>query len=356
MTEKPDLRLELGGRLYGGWKSVSIRRGLDQLAGTFDLSVSERWPGQTVPRPIRPGAECRVLIDGKPVITGYVDDVRMSYNSASHEVTVSGRDRTCDLVDCCPPSMQLSGATLAAIARTLAAPFGIKVVDEAAADVIPGFKPNPGDTCFEILEQLSRSSGVFLTTDGQGQLVITRAGTKKAPVRLELGRNIEEARGSFSMRERFSEITVLGQTAASETWNGTLAAHQKTIVRDRAVPRHRPLTLVAEQEHAGANRRAQWEVNTRYGRANMATFTVYGWTCGDSVWSPNVLVNIVDDFLGLDVTWLLGAVTLSLDDRGYRSELTLSPPEAYEVEPIRPKKKKGETSARWPDADTGNAS
>ena len=166
-SKSPDLRLEIGGALYGGWTSVSIRRGIGQVAGTFDLSVSERWPGQTVPSPIQPGASCRVLIDGRPVITGYVDDVRMSYNGTSHEVTVSGRDKTCDLVDCCPPSMQLSGATLAGIARSLAAPFGIDVVDKAGTTAVPGFKPNPGDTCFEILEQLSRASGVFLTTDGE---------------------------------------------------------------------------------------------------------------------------------------------------------------------------------------------
>ena len=128
------------------------------------------------------------------------------------------------------------------------------------------------------------------------------------------------------------------------------------MVRDRAVPRHRPLVLVAEQEHAGANKRAQWEINTRYGKGNTATYTVYGWMCGNTPWSPNVLVSIVDDFLGLDVTWLLGAVTLSLDAQGYRAELTLSPPEAYEVEPISPKRKKGDdTSMRWPDADTGAA-
>lgn len=355
-SKSPDLRLEIGDTLYGGWTSVSIRRGIGQLAGTFDLSVSERWPGQTVPRPIQPGASCRVLIDGRPVITGYVDDVRMSYNGTSHEVTVSGRDKTCDLVDCCPPSMQLSGATLAGIARSLAAPFGIEVIDKAGTTAVPGFKPNPGDTCFEILEQLSRASGVFLTTDGEGRLVITRVSTNKAPVRLELGRNVREGKGTFSMRDRYSEITVLGQTAATETWNGVSAAQQKTVVRDKAIPRHRPLVLVAEQEHAGANKRAQWEINTRYGKGNTATYTVYGWMCGSDPWSPNVLVSIVDGFLGLDVTWLLGAVTLSLDAQGYRAELTLSPPEAYEVEPISPKRKKGDdNSMRWPDADTGAA-
>ena len=167
--KKPDVRLEINGMKYGGWTKISIRRGIGQVAGTFELSITERWPGQPIPAKIELGASCVVTVDGAPVITGYVDDVAPSYNAASHTVSVTGRDKTCDLVDCCPPSTQLKGATLAAVARSLAAPFGIEVVDETGVGVVPGFKTNPGDTVFETLEQLARAKGVLLTTDGRGR-------------------------------------------------------------------------------------------------------------------------------------------------------------------------------------------
>lgn len=282
-TQKPDVRLEINGVKYGGWTKIGIRRGIGQVAGTFELSISERWPGQPIPAHIELGASCVVTVDGVPVITGYVDDVAPSYNAASHTVSVTGRDKTCDLVDCCPPSTQLKGATLAAVARSLVAPFGIEVVDETGVGVVPGFKTNPGDTVFETLEQLARAKGVLLTTDGRGRLVICRASQKKAATVLELGKNVFEGKGKFSMRDRFSSVTVIGQTAATETWNGTSASQQKTVVTDAAVPRHRPLVLVADQEHQGANKRAQWEVNIRYGKGNQATYTVYGWKDGDAL-------------------------------------------------------------------------
>ena len=63
-SKSPDLRLEIEGALYGGWTSVSIRRGIGQVAGTFDLSVSERWPGQTVPRPIQEPPAVYLSTDG----------------------------------------------------------------------------------------------------------------------------------------------------------------------------------------------------------------------------------------------------------------------------------------------------
>ena len=356
MIDSPDVRLEIGSELYGGWKRISIRRALGRVAGTFDLNVTERWPGQDVPRPIQPGAPCRVLADGLPVITGYVDDVRISCTASEHSVTVRGRDKTGDLVDCCPPSMQLAGASLAVIARNLCAPFCIEVVDAAGSEAVPGFKINPGDTVFETLDQLARAQGVFLTTDGEGRLVLARAGKEKAKTVLEFGKNILESRGSFSMAERYSEITVLGQTAASDTWDGAKASQQKTVVRDAGVPRYRPLTLIAEQEWQGANNRAQWEINTRYGKGNVVSYTVYGWKDGEKLWGPNVLADIRDAALGLEDTWLVGDVTFSLDDGGYRTELTLSPAEAFEISPIRPhghhrgrRKKKSDV---WPGAET----
>lgn len=354
-TKAPDVRLEVDGTLYGGWTSIAITRGLEQLAGTFDLSVTERWPGQAAPRPVNLGAACRVLVDNEPVITGYVDDVAIAYSATDHTVTISGRDKTGDLVDCCPPSTQLKGATLAALASSLAAPFGIGVVDKAGTGAVPHIKTNPGDTVFEILEQLARAKGVLLTTDGRGQLVITRAGGDAAPVALELGKNIREGKATFSMRERFSSVTVVGQSSATSTWNGAAVSQQKTVVTDAGVPRHRPLVLVAEQEHQGAHERAQWEVNVRYGKGNTATYTVYGWKAGGKLWTPNTRVSIRDAFSGLDVSWLIGSVRWTLDDQGYRSELTIYPAEAFSPEPVKPKKGAGKSGAVWPGAKTGKA-
>ena len=353
----PDVRLEIGSEQYGGWKRISIRRSLSRISGTFDLNVTERWPGQDVPRPIQPGAACRVLVDGIPVITGYVDDVRISCTASDHSVTVRGRDKTGDLVDCCPPSMQLAGANLAVIARNLCSPFGIEIVDKAGVSNVPGFKINPGDTIFETLDQLARAQGVFMTTDGEGRLVFARASKEKAGTVLELGKNVLESKGSFSMADRYSEITVLGQTAASDTWDGAKASQQKTVVKDAGVPRYRPLVLIADQEWQGANNRAQWEINTRYGKGNVATYTVYGWKDREKVWSPNILVDIRDAALGLEDSWLVGDVNLTLDNQGYRAELTLSPAEAFDVSPVRPhrhrKGRRKKKSDVWPGAETG---
>ena len=66
-----------------------------------------------------------------------------------------------------------------------------------------------------------------------------------------------------------------------------------------------------------------------------------------------MLVRIVDLYMGLEATRHGGSVGWTLVERGYRSELTLNPPEAFDVEPVSPKKgKKDKETFRWPGADT----
>ena len=150
----PDVRLKVAGSEYGGWKRIRISRSIEQLAGSFDLAVSELWPGQDYERRILAGDACSVLVDGQALVTGYVDDVSIAHGSTRHEVGVSGRDATGDLVDCSAikGSGQWASRTLEQIATELCKPFGIKVRAEVnTGKAFNGFALQEGETVFEAL-------------------------------------------------------------------------------------------------------------------------------------------------------------------------------------------------------------
>lgn len=328
----PDVRLTVAGQRYGGWEKIRVVRGMEQVAGGFELSVSERWPGQETARPIAPGQSCTLSIDGSTVITGWVDDVGVEYDGEEHTVTVSGRDATGDLVDCSAPSTQFSGRTLAEVARTLCSPFGIKVKDQAGASgAFSKLKNNEGDSVFETLEAAAKVRAVLLLSDGLGNLVICRAGAGRVSTPLALGQNVIRCNAQYSFRDRFSAYAVKGQTHSRDTWNGDAAAQPLGTARDANVTRHRPLIVLAEEnvEASSAQERAEWEASVRYGKGRRVTYTVHGWSHAGGLWTPNVLVPVRDDFLGLSCDLLLVEVRLLLDKQGRRSELALSPVEAY---------------------------
>lgn len=343
---QPDVQLLIDGQRYGGWQGITIERSIETAAGAFDLQVTERWAGQDVARPIQPGASCAVEVDGEALITGYVDDVVISHGAANHTVRVRGRDATADLVDCSAihKSGAWSGATVLDIARDLARPFGVAVL--AAVDIggpFPDWQIQEGESVFECIERAARLRGLLVTTNGVGALLLTRAGAERLAVTLRLGENLQGASGTFSMRERMSEIRVKGTMPGSDLTTPEQHAEPQAVVTDAAVSRYRPLVIVGEDngDPAVYERRATWERNVRFGRAARIEATVAGWRAGGVLWPPNVMVHYADPFMEVDESLLIAAVRLSLDSSGTLTTLSLTRREAFDIEPLPAKSSGG---------------
>lgn len=335
MTE---ISLSVDGYVYGGWKRVRVTRSIEHLAGDFELEVTERWQDAAAPRPIRPGHACSIRIGDQVVITGYVDDARPRYDAASAGVTVAGRDRTGDLVDCSVLHAQWAAADLERIARDVCQPFGIPVATAAAVGAPFAMETatvQQGETGSELLSRLARHRALLLVADGRGGLQITKAGRGRAVTELVEGQNILSATGAFSWRDRFSSYRVLGSRTGFDESTPKQNAHPIGEVTDPAVTRHRPRVLLAEEQvdSAIAKQRAAWEQRTRAGRSGRATVVVQGWLQGDgAVWQPNTLATIRSPRLGLPkATWLIVSVSHLLGEDGSLTELELCPPSAFDL-------------------------
>lgn len=119
--------LLVNGSRYEGWLSVSIGHGIDQLAGSYSLEITDKWAGQTSGWAIQAGDSCVVKIGEDTVITGYVDVVDSTLDKESHSINVQGRDKTGDLVDCAVIDREYSGQNFEFIAVDVCKPFGIYV-------------------------------------------------------------------------------------------------------------------------------------------------------------------------------------------------------------------------------------
>lgn len=346
----PDVRLVVNGSAYGGWKRVRIQRGMEQVANTFELGVSELWPGQDLRREISDGDRCEVLVDGTAVITGYVDDVAIAYDSKQHTVDIAGRDATGDLVDCSAMRKggQWTGQTMERIAVDLCAPFGIGVRAEVSTGkAFATFALQEGESAFEALERMARIRGLLLVSDGAGGLVITRAGTSRVPTALVLGENILSARGSKSQRDRYSDYMLKGQAAGTDTWNGKAASQVKATAKDPAVRRYRPMLIVSESQGDSVSLadRAIWEATVRAARATTVAVRVQGWAHAAGLWQPNRIVRVRDSWMRLDDDLLIKDVVLTLDEMGFTSELSLTRKDAYTLLPQKDPVSSGATAA-----------
>jgi prophage tail gpP-like protein len=338
---KPEVTLFVGGEGYGGWTDIEISMGLEQIAGSFDLATTERWPGQWQARRIERGQPCRVEIDGELVIEGFVDDWLPSYDRDRHFVRVTGRDRAGDLVDCAAihASGHWRGATLLQIARDLAAPYHLEVVAVTSpGEPFPDFALQEGETVWEALTRAAGMRGLLFVSE-QGRVSLLRTGQDRHGTALEKGKNVEGAQGEFSLRDRYSDYIVKGQRRGTDDDADTpeLLSGGSATVKDNGVGRYRPFIVISEEPGAPKNfaRRAQWERNTRLGKSIRAHYTVSGWRENNTsgpLWSPNFKVQVRDEWLGFDGDELLiASVRFVRGNGGTFTELELTHPAAFDL-------------------------
>lgn len=346
----PDVNIELrvGGRIFGGWKDASVTRSIKAFAGTFTLGITDNWSG-IGPLTINAGDECRLLINGQTIITGYADSIENSIDAESHTITVSGRDKTADLVDCSAICGQgeVKGQDLLGLAQLLAQPFGVNVKAETdVGSTFTNFSIQPGETVFDALERAAKLRGLLLSTDGLGNLVIQKVGASQADGAVVQGENVKRAALSVDTKDRFSAYYVKAQTSGSDESNGATVAHVKAQSTDENVSRYRPLVIVAEDKAttADAEKRAQWEAAVRAANAEKVTATVQGFEqkSGGALWTINQLVKVSLPILGIEQEMLIGEVQFSMSDgSGSETQLTLQRAEAFIPEPIILKTKGG---------------
>lgn len=343
-----ELILVLDGRPHRGWTELAVLRSIEQGPHSFDLKLTETWDERTIsPRTIQAGMACQVYVDDDQILSGYVDDIDPAYDARNHSLSVRGRSKLGDLVDCSTTGGQTTqGRSLEDIARTFCKPFGIDVVVDASARKAANkpFATNDnvldnGQPIWEFLEELARIRAVLLVSDIQGNLVITRAGTGHADVALELGSNIKSASGTFSYRELFSEYTVTGQQAGS--WHTDTADTSQPIATQKGdSKRYRPFVVSSDNpaDIAACRARATWQRNVHYGRSQGVTYSVEGWrqTPAGRIWTPNELVTINDEWSGLDNAERLVVETrIQLNDRsGSLTQLRTMPKEAFDLVPL----------------------
>ena len=95
-----EVSIVLSDRRWAGWVSVRITRGLERMPSDFEIGLTEVFPGETEMLVAHVGEVCEVYIGRDLVLTGYVDRVTPSISPGQHDVTISGRGKCQDLVDC----------------------------------------------------------------------------------------------------------------------------------------------------------------------------------------------------------------------------------------------------------------
>lgn len=346
-----DVSIIVGGQQISGWESVKIRTSVEVMPSTFELETTE-WSPEDAQVTILEGSPCQIMIGADLVLTGYVVTVMRSIGPTSHSVRVTGAARSVDLVECSAifNTFEINNTDPYSLTRKLCADFGI--VPEVSGDIgvtnIQQFDVILTETPFEIIERVCRFAAVMVYDSPDGNIVLSRTGSKLAASGFTEAVNVEQYSCSFSMAGRYSEIRAVRQptdTLFISPDQPDLGGQIDLVtavgpLRDPNVPRYRPLIIPAELGDAGnlvTARRVQWEINRRLGRAYAVELTCDRWRDDAGVlWAINTLAPVVLP-TGKCIPserWLIGEIEFRRDLEGTHADIVLMPPSAYLPEPV----------------------
>lgn len=348
------MELEVNGIRYARFTTASAFISLDSIARGFSFTAVSIGG---LPLPFKGGEPCRVIVDGFPVIDGFIEVVNVDYDSGSHTITIEGRSKTGDLVDSSLEGKEINAPiSLKKIIEDVISEIGlnIAVVDntniEDFNEAEDKLGPAIGENAFVFIERLARKRQVLLTSSSGSDIVITRSEPTQIEVKLQniLGsnnNNIISGAVSYDRTNRFRDYIVKSQqNTSSLAFSGnadlTDVVDQKGSALDTEVRPGRRLVMRAEKASSNdqAKERAIWEANIRRTRSQVYSVNLNGYrTQNGELWSTNKLVSITDEFADIDARMLINTIEFKFDTAdGRTTALGFVDKDAYQVEISEP--------------------
>ena len=360
-----EVSLTIGGSVFENWTSFSITTELNTISPAFSVGIVSN--SMYLKNKITSGNSVKVKIGNDVVLTGYIEQTPVSYSATSANVGIAGRSKTCDLIDCtvmvddpnisyekepntsnsnyvsCPQNAatEYKNVALETIIAQLIMPYGIKLVNETKPLTKKrNFSAKHEDTVLKALQNLTSTENLLFYGNENGDLVVTEKGKLTADDALVLGQNILTGDASFDASKIYKYYRAVGQDKGVTGKTGHDAScHNYTAVDDN-VSRTRLLTKKVQGAADTAKCKVTAEGDRDYNRDQYfkITYKVQGWRQSTGkLWKINSLVDIKDDFLGIDTQrsqkFLITRVVFNLtENEGMTTTLDVIPPNGWRLE------------------------
>lgn len=348
------MELEVNGIQYGRFTQASAVISLDSVARGFSFTAVST---EGLPLPFKGGEPCRVIVDGAPVLDGFIEIVDVDYDDQDHAITIEGRSKTGDLVDSSLEGKEINAPiSLKKIIEDVIAEIGLEiaVIDNTGIadfnEAEDKLGPAVGENAFTFIERLARKRQVLLTSNGNSDVVITRSDPTEIEVNLQNivgsnSNNIISGSVSYDHSQRFRDYLVKSQQNTSSLVFGGNADLSNVVDQggsalDEEVRTGRKLVIKAEKASSNdqATERAIWEANIRRTRSQAYSATVNEYrTKSGELWSENKLVTITDEFADINARMLINSIEFKFGvTEGRKTVLGFVDKDAYKVEISEP--------------------
>ncbi|AOJ13147.1 MULTISPECIES: phage baseplate assembly protein [Burkholderia] len=335
-ADQDKVSLLIGGRAHREWTSYEIDSHLITPGDAWRVELSPPDGSKiegTLPDAVTEGAPIEVRIGRDTVLVGRIDTIDEDTAKDRNTLTLSGRDGAGILLDCGAPIFVAKQATLEQVIANVVRPLGITKVKISAGKTYTSEKINiePGDRAWNVLSHAAEANGLWPWFAPDGTLIVGGPDYTTKPVatlimrRSGKGNNVMSLKRSRSMAERYSEVTVLGQTHGTAHENGKNGI--KGVAKDPAVTFYRPHVVVdheCESVAMAISRARKLLMDSRL-HGYTLTARVLGHRTSDGVlWTPGQRIHVVSEPHNINaVFFLIGRRFSKARSGGSTTTLTL---------------------------------
>lgn len=369
------ITVQIGNNNYVDFKSFNLYKDIESLSGRFTINVSPPYDmNDFIINIYNPNSPIIVDIDGEPIVSGYIDSVNIDYDTTSHEIVLSGRDKTADFIDSTlesktfnPPIgfvqlltklLILVGYSVVPVQKKIGFGIPLNIGQQISiinnAGVIEPFSTAEGiqlrhsESAFGLIQKMAEKRQLILNSDGNGNIVIAKIGDVSTDTVLlniigggdTFNNNIKNANIKIDFTSRFNQYTIKSMLNSSS--NGPLAGDDSSDVTNIGVPQSgtaydkqvratRKYTAIGSSSMNSKDcfNRAIWQGNIARTKGFTYCCEVFGFrqnlkeVFGNSelfplnpLWKPNQLVYVNDEFANIDDDLLIKSVTYNQDLKG----------------------------------------
>lgn len=387
------ITVQIGDKNYIDFKSFNLYKDIESLSGQFHVSVSPPYDMRDFIIDIQdPNSPIIIDIDGEPIITGYVDNIDIGYDTTYHDITLTGRDKTADFIDSTldsktfnPPIgfvalltklLQIVGYQVVPPPKNIGfgVPIGngkqqISIINNAGAieplSISEGIQLRHSETAYGLIQKMAEKRQLILSSDGNGNILIRKIGDERSETILQnidqdaSINNIKSGSLKIDFSNRFNKYTIKSMLNPSN--NGTpygddasevsnVGVAQMGVSYDNEVRATRKFTAIGSSAMTSGDckNRAMWQANIARTKGFSYCCEVFGFRqnlnkikslgyAGNPLWKPNQLVYVNDQFANIDDDMLIKSVTYNQDLKtGSTTKLELVNKDSYSLSIFEP--------------------
>lgn len=329
--------VKIGGQLFKHWKSVNVMTSLSELSKQFSLEIADDANAPSLDPYQLVGESCLLFIGETLVLTGYVDKFSGSASAAGRTLTLAGRCKTADLVDCSTQTLMAERTTLIDLANQVFRPFGISATSKTI-DAIERATATPGETCFSFVNRYAAAAGALLRGDPDGNVEILKLTAEHVGALLS-EKNTLAASISFDVSNRFQTVKAIGQRQGGLLDGGQSVSAIESEAKDPGVTRFRPLSIVADQsaDQSTTKNLADWDIQKRVAKSFVLSANAFNWEfSAGKIWQPGQLCDVTLPKLGINQkTMLIQSANFQMGPGGTTTSLELIQPRSFDVVAIK---------------------